>query len=188
MTENDLKNLKEIFEKAKKGDKESFSEIYEAYFKPLYRYVYLRVGNKVESDDLVQDVFIKALGSVADSDSNYSSRIIHFYIVARKSVLDWKRKRRHVALSDDNLESYSGARIGQSERSSNKEEFDNLHKAIKELPEEYQDAVILKFIGGLSNDDVGDVLGVSGRSVLRLEAQGLISIRDILKQQYEPQL
>lgn len=187
MTENDLKNLKEIFEKAKRGDKESFSEIYEAYFKPLYRYVYLRIGNKVESDDLVQDVFIKALGSVGDSDSNYSSHTIHFYSVARKSILDWKRKRRRIAPSDENLENYSGVRTGQSERNSNREEFDNLHKAIKELPEEYQDAVILKFIDGLSNEDVGTILGVSDRSALRLEAQGLISIRDILKQQYESQ-
>lgn len=187
MTENDPENIKEIFEKAKRGDKEAFSEIYEAYFKPLYRYVYLRIGNKVESDDLVQDVFINALSSIGDSDSNYSSRVIDFYSVARKSVLDWKRKRRRISPSDESLENYSGIRTGQSEKSSNKEEFDNLHKAIKELPEEYQDAVILKFIGGLSNDDVGDVLGVSSRSALRLETQGLISIRDILKQQYESQ-
>lgn len=187
MSENDLKNIKKIFENAKKGDKEAFSEIYEAYFKPLYRYAYLRIGNKAESDDLIQDIFIKALGSVVDSASNYSSHVIHFYNIARKSVLDWKRKRRRAALSDENLENYSGAKIGQSEKNSNKEEFDNLHMAIKELPDEYQDSVILKFIGGLSNEDVGTILGVSGRSALRLEAQGLISIRDILKQQYGSQ-
>lgn len=186
MMENDLKNLKEVFEKAKKGDKEAFSEIFEAYFKPVYRYVYFRIGNKVESDDLIQDIFIKAINSAGDSD--YPSHIIHFYSVAKKSVLDWKRKRRRVSLSDDNLENYSSGKTDKPERISNKEEFDNLHKAIKELPDEYQDAVILKFIDGFSDEDVGAILGVPEKSALHLQAQGLILIRDILKQQYESQI
>lgn len=185
MPEIDFKNTKEIFEKAKKGDKEAFSEIYEAYFRPLYRYVYLRIGNKAESDDLVQDVFIKTLNSNEETTSHNSSPIINFYNVARKSVLDWKRKRRRNILSDDSMENYSDAHTGKTNENLKREEFDNLHKAIKELSDEQQDAVIFKFIGDLSNEDIGSLLGISARSALRLETQGLILIRDILKKQYE---
>lgn len=185
MTENEFQNLKEIFEKAKKGDKDAFSEIYGAYFKPIYRYVYLRIGNKIESDDLIQDIFIKALSSIEDSDSNYSSIMTDFYNVARKSVLDWKRKRRRATSVDDSLENDFSPTMNRSDRNSNREEFNNLHKAIKELPDECQDAVILKFMEGFSNDNISVILEIPDRSVLHLEAQGLISIRDILKQQYE---
>lgn len=185
MIETDFQNTKEIFEKAKNGDKEAFSEIYEAYFEPIYRYVYLKIGNKIESDDLVQDVFIKALSTTEGCDFSYLSPIVNFYIVARKSVLDWKRKRRRTILHDDGLENYFGDVFSYSEKNPSEEEFDNFQKSIKELPSEYQDAVILRFAEGLSSNDISTILEVSDKSTLHLEAQGLISIRDILKQGYE---
>ena len=185
MPETDLKNIKKNFEKAKKGDKEFFSKIYEAYFKPLYRYVYLRIGNKAESDDLVQDIFIKALNSSEDSASYDSSPIIHFCNVARKSVLDWNRKRRRVLMPHENMENYPDEKASKTEENIKREDLYNLHNALADLSDDGQDAVIFKFMNGLSDEDIGSILGVSVPSARRLEAQGLILIRDILKRQYE---
>lgn len=187
MSENDLKNIKKIFENAKKGDKEAFSEIYEVYFKPLYRYVYLRIGNKAESDDLAQDIFIKAFNSAEEPIPQNSSLIIHFYDMARKSIMDWKRKRRRILSSDESMENYSDDKTEKTDEDLKKEELDNLRKAARELSDEQQDAIILKFVGNLSNEDIGSLLVISSRSARRLEAQGLILIRDILKKQYERQ-
>ena len=190
MPENDLKNIKEIFEKAKNGNKKAFSEIYEAYFKPLYCYVRLKIGDKAESDDLVQDIFISALNYKEDSDLDLSSLspTVFFYSVARLSISDWKRKRRRVksSLLEDG-ENYYEIKTDRNEDDLSREEFDNLSKALEELSDEEQDAVIFKFISNLSNEDVRFLLNVSARSARRLETQGLISIRDILKQQYEQQ-
>ena len=186
MAENDFKNIKEVFEKAKRGDRESFSEIYEAYFKPVYRYVYLRIGNRAESDDLAQDIFINTLNSI-DSASYDSSPLIYFYNVARKSISDWKRKRRRVMPSDENMGDYFNPGPGDANENLKGEEFDNLRETIKELSDDEQDAVIFKFVGNLSSEDTGSLLGISAHSARRLEARGLISIRDILKKQYEQQ-
>lgn len=187
MSENDFKNIKKIFENAKKGNKEAFSEIYEVYFKPLYRYVYLRIGNKAESDDLAQDIFIKAFNSAEEPIPQNSSLIIHFYDIARKSIMDWKRKRRCILSSDESMENYSDDKTEKTDEDLKKEELDNLRKAARELSDEQQDAIILKFVGNLSNEDIGSLLAISSRSARRLEAQGLILIRDILKKQYERQ-
>lgn len=184
MSENDLKKIKKNFEKAKKGNKEAFSEIYEAYFKPLYCYVYLKIGNKAESDDLVQDIFIKALNRKEDLDSRFSSPIIYFYSVARLLVSDWKRKRR-IKSPMENMENYFEMKEGGDEHNSRREEFDRLFKALEEISDEKQDAVIFKFVNDFSNEEIESLLGVSAGSARRMEAQGIISIRDILKQQYE---
>ncbi|MDE1988449.1 MAG: RNA polymerase sigma factor [Patescibacteria group bacterium] len=187
MAQDDLEKIKELFGKAKKGDKEYFSEICEVYFKPLHRYVYLRIGNKAESDELLQDIFIKAFDSVENSPQCDSLTVFHFYDVARKSVMDWKRKRKRVALSDESMENYSDGKASNTDEISNRKEFNNFREALKELSDEQQDAIIFKFIDGLSNEDIGSILGVSARSALRLEAQGLIFIRDNLKMRYERQ-
>ncbi|MBM2818298.1 MAG: putative polymerase sigma factor [Parcubacteria group bacterium] len=190
MSENDLKKVREIFEKAKKGDKDAFSEMYETFFRPIYRYVYLRVGDKFESDELVQDIFLKIYNSTDGLDLTNlsdSSAIINFFAIARKSILDWNRKRRRNVMSDDKTEDYSDSKFGRTEESLKKEEFDNLREAIAEISYEEQDAIIFRFIDEFSNEDAESLLGVSARTALRLVTQGIISIRDILKKQYEQQ-
>jgi len=185
MQETDFRKIKEVFEKAKKGDKKAFLEIYEAYFKPLYRYVYLKIGDKTESDDLVQDVFMKVMDSDEELNPHNLPFFIHFHDVARKLVSDWKRKRRRTRSFDDNVENYSNENFGINDEDVKMEELNNLHIAIKELSNEQQDAVIFKFINDFSNEDLGTLLDVSPLSARRLEAQGLILIRDILKKRYE---
>lgn len=178
-------NLKDILEKAKRGDKVSFAGMYDNYFNPVYRYVYLRVGNKAESDDLVQDVFIKTYGSIDDSISASKSSIIYLFSIARKAVIDWKRKRRSVVLSDENAENHLDRRISGEDRSEGSEEFKNLHKAMRELSDEEQDAVIFKFMQGLSNEEISGLLKKPESEIYHLLSKGICSLRDNLKKQYE---
>ena len=192
MSEHDLKKVKAIFEKAKKGDKNAFSEIYETFFRPIYRYVYLRVGDKFDSDELAQDIFLKICNSTEEEEPNLnghfgSSALINVYAVARKSILDWNRKRRRNVLSDDNTGDYFDSKFGRTEESLKKEEFENFHEALAVLSFEEQDAIIFRFIEEFSNEDVGSLLGVSTQTARRIVSQGIISIRDIMKQQYEQQ-
>lgn len=184
MYESELKNIREIFEKAKGGDRDAFSIIYEAYFKPLYRYVYLRIGNKAESDDLIQDIFIKAYNLPADSVSDNISALVYFYSIARRKVSDWKRKRRATVSIDENVDDYFGAMISNGELLK-KDEFEKLHKAMKELTDEEQDAVIFRFSEGLSIKEVAKMMGKTESVIIRLQSDGIRLIRDILKKQYE---
>lgn len=184
MPENNLKNIREIFEKAKRGDKNAFSVIYEVYFEPLYRYVYLRIGNKAEADDIIQDIFINAYSSSEDSVSDDVSMAIYFYSIARGKVSDWKRKRRDAVSIDDNVEDYSDAMISNDE-SLKKEEFEQMQSALRKLTSEQQDVVIFKFVEGLSVKETARLMGKTESAISRLQSDGIRLIRDILKKQYE---
>lgn len=180
MPENNLKNIKEIFEKAKNSDKNAFSVMNEVYFEPLYRYVYLRIGNKAEADDLIQDIFIKVYNSSEDSVCEDTSMLINFYSIAGKNVSDWKRKRRDVISIDDNVENYSDLLI-DSDESLKKEEFEQLQRALKKLTSEQQDVVIFKFVEELSVKEIMKILGKTESSISRIQSDGIRLIRDILK-------
>ena len=52
-------NQKALFDEAKKGNKEAFEKLYNFYYVPVYRYIWIRVKDKVEVEHLAQDVFIK---------------------------------------------------------------------------------------------------------------------------------
>lgn len=180
MPENNLKNIKEIFEKAKNGDKNAFSVMDEVYFEPLYRYVYLRIGNKAEADDLIQDIFVKVYNSSEDSVCDDVSMLIHLYSVARKKVSDWKRKRRDVISIDDNVEDYSDL-LTDTDESLKKEEFEQLQGALKKLTSEQQDVIILKFVEDVSIKEIMKILGKTELLISRIQSDGIRLMRDVLK-------
>jgi RNA polymerase sigma-70 factor (ECF subfamily) len=59
--QNDPKILMQL---AKSGDTEAFSRLYELYFIPVFRYIYFRVKDKEEANDLTQIVFLKVFSSL----------------------------------------------------------------------------------------------------------------------------
>jgi len=56
-------NFKNLVRRAKDGDQKAFSEIYENCYTPVFRYLYLRLKNRTEVEDLAQTVFLKAFQS-----------------------------------------------------------------------------------------------------------------------------
>jgi len=55
---------KEVVSRAIKGDGEAFTQLYERHFDGIYRYIYIRLGNQSEAEDLTQEVFVKALEAI----------------------------------------------------------------------------------------------------------------------------
>lgn len=49
------------FNKARKGDLKSIEEICANTWEPLYRYIYYKVQNREEAEDITQETFVKAI-------------------------------------------------------------------------------------------------------------------------------
>lgn len=60
---------KQLIEKCQTGRPEHFAELYDAYVKKIYAFVYYRVSHRETAEDLTSEVFIKAL----DKIKHYSS-------------------------------------------------------------------------------------------------------------------
>ena len=69
-----------LVRRAQRQDQAALSEIFEAYFDRLYRYVVLRIGDRVEAEDVTQQVFMKVLQSLPTyrwTGTPFSSGIPH---------------------------------------------------------------------------------------------------------------
>lgn len=59
MVEKKIKDSPQILmQLAKRGDRKAFARIYQLYFTPIFRYIYYRIRDKEETEDLVQLVKI----------------------------------------------------------------------------------------------------------------------------------
>jgi len=96
----DPQALASLLEKAKKEDQAAFGQLYNIFFKKIYRFIYYRTGHKEIAEDLAEDVFLKALKKISTVD-NPESFVGWLYQIARNTVIDYYREKKStVALED----------------------------------------------------------------------------------------
>ncbi|MCB0154973.1 MAG: sigma-70 family RNA polymerase sigma factor [Anaerolineae bacterium] len=169
-----------IIEQAK-TDPAAFGQLYELYVDKIYNYIYYRVGNHHEAEDLTAKVFHRALNHIP----HYNDRGVPFaawlYRIARNLVANWHRdnKRRqivaleHVTLKGDRRETPHQVAERTNER-------ELLLEAIKELPPERQQLLTLKFVEKMSNADIGRIMGRSEGAIKSLYHRTLVSLKQLL--------
>ena len=163
-----------------KGDGEAFAQLYEEHFDRIYRYVYLKVGNQAEAEDLTQEVFVKALEAIG----SYKWRDLPFaswlFRIAHNQVVDYFRKQgkvEKVALEDDiTLVSGSNPAL-MAERELEIEEVIN---SVKKLSPAQRDVISLRFGAGLSVAEVAKVLEKSMGTVKALQYNGVAALKKML--------
>ena len=60
-----MQDEESLMRRAQRRDPEAFTQLYEAYFDKIYRYIVIRIGNEMEAEDMTQQVFLKALQSIS---------------------------------------------------------------------------------------------------------------------------
>jgi len=167
-----------------KREGEAFGLLYERYVKKIYRYMYYRTGNERDAEDLTARVFQRALVHL----EHYTDRGLPFsawlYRIAHNLVANWHRdqgRRKVLPLEQAALHDLQEVRADMPEAvSETREEQAALLQAIRRLPGERQELLILKFVERLSNAEIGAVLNRSEGAVKSLYHRTLLALRDEL--------
>src|SRR3989344_5112069 len=97
-------NIEEVVRGAIDGDKEAFGILYEEYFTPIYRFIYFRVKNRTDAEDISQNVFIKAYSSIGNYKEHGVPFLAWLYTIARNTTIDyWKKKRDYLLENPDTI-------------------------------------------------------------------------------------
>jgi RNA polymerase sigma-70 factor (ECF subfamily) len=168
-----------VIEKASSGETDAFSFLYERYVNRIYNYIYYRTGNPFEAEDLTSRVFHRALNHI----NHYHNRGVPFsawlYRIAHNLVANWHRdnsRRNEVPLDDQPNLFHQGE---QPERALvTNQELENLLKVIRTLPAERQQLLILKFVEGMSNAEIAQIMMRSEGAIKSLYHRTLLTLRD----------
>lgn len=155
------------------GKTEAFLKIYDRYVAEINRFVSFKVDGSELAEDIVSDVFVRALEYAADEDRPMVKSVRPFlYQIARAAVADHYRERKPTA----ELEQAEG--LASSDASSTYEGSHQLQQALRSLPEDQREAVLLKHMEGLSAGEVGQIMGRSAGAVRVLVHRGLEKLRE----------
>jgi len=186
MASGDLKNRKEEIEVLVKasqdGDHDAFSELYDIFIDPIYRYVYFRV-NAENAEDLVEIVFLKVWENIQKYKKKkkiyFSSWI---FKIAHNLVVDHYRSHKDIDSLELNIQIPDQNRqhnpIKSTQHILNQK---TLKFAINKLKKSHQQILIYKFINEFSNREIAELLKKSEGSLRILQFRALKALKKELK-------
>lgn len=164
----------QIINNIKAGDSSAFKLLFDRHKDGILNLCYRIIGNRVEAEDICQDVFFKIYRSI-DTFKAESKFTTWAYRIAVNHSLNHVRRRKNktfLSLSPTNDE--SGVRSTElmaldSERPDhqmeNKDRAAIVRQAINRLPKQQQTALILQKYQGLSAQEIADLMEWSLPSV-----------------------
>lgn len=150
------------------GEEGAFSELVGLFQEKLFRLAYGITLDREESQDIVQDVFLKAFRGI-DSFQGHASLATWLHRITVNHCLNWKRRlRRRFKWRHQPLEPEEGGErpelateADNPDRQYGEREFlDVFEKHFKSLPEEARAVFVLKELEGLSYDEIAANLGI----------------------------
>ena len=163
-------------------DPAAFGALYEGYVDRIYGYIYHRVGNVQDAEDLTARTFYRAL----DRLDTYEDRGLPFaawlFRIAHNVTANWHRdgSRRHF-LSFDRLWGHSHDGDTPEHHVEQEETQAALWAAIHRLPEDRRNLLLLKFGSQMSNVEIGALLQKSESAIKSLYFRTLTSLRKDLE-------
>jgi RNA polymerase sigma-70 factor (ECF subfamily) len=160
----------ELIRASRAGSGDAFGELLARYEKRIFNAVARLLGDPVEAEDVVQDVFLKAYRAL-DSFQFDSGFYTWLYRIAVNAAVDTRKKlkrRRALSLDDDERELRAGL-SSDGPLPDAEPEMDEVHaelrRAIARLPEKFRTILVLREFDGLSYEDLARVLRISKGTV-----------------------
>ena len=190
-----------LVERAKAGSPDAWTEIYEAHYHAIYRYIKARVFDETTAEDLASSVFVAALKSIRSYRYRGRPLLAWLYRIARNVVADYQRetlaRQEGQGLAGRLIGRFRGERraeeppLPETNVAAPEAESDpaamieglDVRDAIVRLPANQREVVILRFFVGLSAQEVATMTGSSPAAVYSLQARAIVSLRERLKQE-----
>ena len=162
--------------RVKEFQREAWDELYDTYFPKMYRYLYVRIGDRDVAEELTAEVFEQACKGV----HRFHYRGVPFaswlYRVAHNVMVDWQRRRKRnpeVPVLVDIAGADQTERIGAR---------DELQRALSALTQEQRQVLLLRHVEGHSAASAGAIMGKKDNAIRALEFRALASLRRAMSQ------
>ena len=167
-----------------KGDDEAFTELVNRYIKPVYNFIYRFCRNKSDTEEAVQESFVKLWKNIRKFKRNEKFKV-WFYSIARNTAIDFLRKRKNIPFSE--FENEEGENVLEntyrSEEPDAYEEFEKFENKeiieglLENLPVLYKEVLFLYYNEELTLEETSKILKKPLNTIKSLHRRGLMLLR-----------
>ena len=155
-----------------------FEEIYDAHVVPIYRFIYARVGNRPDAEDLTAQVFMRAVEQL-DTERDEGQIVSWLYRVSQNAIADhWRAFYRLPLVGTEQVApGWEPAAIEPSSAEADAPDADHsrirVQSLLRRLPEHYARVLELRFPQRLSVAETADRMGITRGNAKVLQYRAL---------------
>jgi RNA polymerase sigma-70 factor (ECF subfamily) len=181
-TTNSLHNAEEktLIRRSVLGDGEAFGVLYLRHLDAIYRYIFFRVGDEAVTEDLTEEVFLRAWAALPKyrlGDYPFTSWL---YRIAHNLVVDHYRSGASINLSPLHANLSSNPSESPEARLTVKQEMETLAWAVQQLSDIEQQVILLRFVEGLPHREIASIIDRSEVTSRVIQHRALEALRSIL--------
>lgn len=160
------------------GELEKLSELFDRYHVRIYNFFQKMIQNKMVSEDLTQEVFIKVLKyRTSYKSGNFASWI---YTIARNIFSSYYQKMKKERTNEIVEEVMRAETFTYSEEQ--KEELDHLQVSLSKLKVEDRELIVMHKLQGIKYEQIAEIMGSSENAVKVKTHRALKKLKDIFFQ------
>jgi len=176
----DPKKERALIRSSMDGDSEAFEALYLHYMDRIYRYIFFRVGDEGQAEDMTEEVFVRAWEALPKYRLGESRFTSWLYTIAHNLLVDHYRRRNPTSISTEDLDHFADPKDLPERVVSRKQEFEVLAKSIMKLDDLEQQVLLLRFVEGLSHREIADIIGTSQTASRVIQHRALKALRALL--------
>jgi RNA polymerase sigma-70 factor (ECF subfamily) len=166
--------------RASRGESAAFGLLYDRHVAAIYRYVYYRVRDDAEAEDLTSDVFMRALKAMPRYEPRQAF-LAWLYRIARTAVIDRARKGNRQVSFEDALEHPGVDKIVEPDAEIlAHSDSATLRDALAKLTPLQQEVVVLRFLEGYSTLEIAGIVGKREGTVRGIQFRAIGALRQLI--------
>lgn len=158
-------------------DEQRENAIYEEYQPKVYRFLYGKLGNKYDAEDLCANVFVKVLTHLDSFDPSRASVSTWIYNITRNTLYDYYRTHKVHGELDENLTDQSDF----TEDLCDEETLEELAAALASLDENQRDVILFHYYQHLTLKEVAARMDFSYSYIKLLHNNAVQNLQRIMK-------
>ena len=171
----------QLLKSAQDGNTEAFGMLYERYADRVFRFLFAHVDNRLDAEDLTEDVFLRVWRSLPNYREQGVPFLAYLFRIARNALIDHYRRSGPVKnqVSIEDLSLHDG-NPGPGESAISSLEREELRISLEQLREDYRMVLVLRFLSELSPEETAQVMGRTPGAVRVLQHRALSALRLML--------
>ena len=158
----------------------SLEEFCESTWKELYRFIYYKVQNREEAEDITQETYAKAISYLNSNNIRILNYGGYLKAIARNIIRDhWRKKQRKEG--NINIEEINPVEFATDDFAETSNDRATLEKALKSLTEEQQQVINLRILKGYSSAETAKIMDRKEGTVRVIQYRAIKALASILK-------
>lgn len=201
MSQSYIKKFKDrqIMSRLKRKDREAFIAAYDENVSEINRFVYFKVGNREEANDLTSSIFLKAWNHVQNKNFLEAKTLrALLYRIARNTIIDHYREQgghqdipfeanlnedAEVRGMENLLVDENSSQEGLEKKIDDKADILLIQKNLPLIKEEYREIIVMRFINDLSLEEIADINQKTKGNIRVTLHRALNALRELIEEE-----